>query len=188
MDEIDHPLWVDTNMSTGDTFFTAAAAAAEMMEFGGGRLLNERDLGNLIAMCGCFKGFTDTKACAHAQHTKKGLLDKQFKFAKQMVECNLLEPFWYIPDVDCQGLLRGEIEDFFYRMREEVHPLAPLRTYILHVKPYTPNHEHKTFWETASFITKDTKERPIDVWQDLCKSTYQPELLWIPSDQVRLPA
>lgn len=182
MGEIDHPLWVDTNMSTGDRFFELAEEAADAATFSGSQLLNDRDLGNLIGMCGCFKGFTDEQVSSQTGHTP-GLLDKQFKFAGKMADCQLLDSFWYVPDVHFGSVTRKVIVDFFYRMQDEVHYLAPLRTYILHVKNYTPNAD-TPLWGNAMHVTADTRERPIDVWRNLCRGTYPPQLLWIPNDQL----
>lgn len=177
------PVWVDTNMSTGKHFFD---------------VLNEQmpdydpfaswDFG----MCGCFKGFTDQQAAVQAgviDRQRKGsqpsLLDAQFAFAKWMVDAPMIAPFWYVPDL-CVNTTREDVRQFFERMRMEVDDCAPLRTHILHIKEYTPT-DHDQAWKLGDCQrTVDTKERPIDIWRELCECTYPPGLVWIPSDQVPL--
>jgi uncharacterized Fe-S cluster-containing radical SAM superfamily protein len=162
-------MWLDSNMSTGHTFFEKLALRPTIEQ-------------EFIAMCGCFKGFTPMD-CASITKCGVGLLDVQFDFAHKMVMDTNFNVFWYVPGVVGEGVTEWYIRMFFERMVEEVDPRAPLRTYILEVKPYTSTEDEG--WQKYS-PTLETGRRPIEVWNELLEEYYEPELLWLPNHQVKL--
>ena len=95
-----------------------------------------------------------------------------------------LEVYFYVPGIFSMGLKDPAqvIREFFDRMREEVDEFAPLRTYILEIKDYTPTVTSE--WVEWECCIADELRRPIDVWKQLCFEHYNPELLWLPSNQI----
>lgn len=161
-------LWIDTNLSTGP-------GLANTIGF-----VDQRN----VAISGCFKGFCPADADLATGAT--GLLNRQIKMAKQIIEETDLEAYFYVPGIIHKGNWAGGtadlIREFFDRLRAEVSEYAPLRTYILEVKNYSSTEigEWKN-WNSAL-----QEGRPIDVWQELCEEYYSPELLWLPNNQIDL--
>lgn len=165
-DSHDCLLWIDTNMSTDDRFFDAM------------KDINPYFTKN-TAFAGCFKGFTADDAAEMCGAD----LDHQFVFASKLVKETPYEVFFYIPGVFSPGIEPKDIETFFHRLRDQVDEYAPLRTYILQVKNYSPTEADG--WAKYQTQFPDEFSRPIDVWQHLIEKHYAPEFAWIPNHQVR---
>ncbi len=166
-------VWVDSNLSTGDIFFDALdKRSAEFRD----------NTGASAAVSGCFKGFTNADAAA-ATGMDEGLLDRQIEMARRLVEDTNFEVFFYVPNILGPKTTEDDIECFFNRLREEVDWNAPLRTYILEIKNYSSTEQEQ--WANWSDTCPNVGfTRPIDVWQQLCRDTYEPGLLWLPNHQV----
>jgi uncharacterized Fe-S cluster-containing radical SAM superfamily protein len=158
-------LWVDTNLSTGSTFFDAYE------KFG-------RDTRNM-GMCGCFKGFNDEGA--DRATGAMGLLERQLEFARRLIADTHIDAFFYLTDAVGDNTTEEDVVSFFNVMRDVVDEYAPLRTYVLQVKNYSPTNQEA--WTNHTGLLTNGK-RPVDVWHDLCVKHYGNELVWIPCHQV----
>lgn len=165
-------LWIDTNLAGGPAFVNKYKKSAMALEYQPN-----------VAISGCFKGFCESDA-EDATGVKGNLLKAQFETAKALIEETDLEAFFYVPGITHKALdnPQGYIEEFFNRMRQEVDEYAPLRTYILEIKNYSPTETHQ-WGEWNAYLPGGC--RPIDLWQQLCRKTYSPELLWLPNHQIQ---
>lgn len=184
-------LWIDTNLSTGNHLFNAIDKRTDM--FGGSNDYGVFEYGWNVGVCGCFKGFTDKQA-SDTTGADRGLLDRQIEMARRLIDDTLFEPFFYVPGIVEKNKNLGEIKDdisnLFHRLRHEVHENAPLRTHVLEIKNYSSTiiKEWDNYIGVLPYADLHTGKtlRPIDIWQELCRETYPPELLWLPDIQVSL--
>ena len=156
-------LWIDTNLMFDQRLINALKGVTMEEAYN-------------VCFSGCFKGWTANDAWEFCGAN----LDQQFDAAHALVKHTPFELFFYIPDAMTPGVTSSDIEAFFNRMVEEVDPMAPLRTYVLHVKDYTPTDKSK--WVDVRQQVDGL--RPIELWQHLCRKTFGPELNWIPNHQV----
>lgn len=165
-------LWIDTNLSTGTHFIEKYKRSAMSLAYQPN-----------VAISGCFKGFCESDA-EEATGVRGNLLKSQFDTAKALIEETDLEAFFYVPGITHKALAEPQdyIKQFFHRMREEVDENAPLRTYILEIKNYSPTVTSE-WGEWSAYLPGGC--RPIDVWQQLCREHYSPELLWLPNHQIQ---
>ena len=161
-------LWFSTNMSSGSRLFDVWEGYFDL------RFMTKPHAG----IAGCFKGFSPEDALDMAGAN----LDEQFIFAQRLVKQRDLEVFFYVPGLVRRGTSQSVIEAFFERLRQEVDEFAPLRTYILLIKPYASTDPE--IWEDYSMNINDSR-RVVDVWQGLCRDHYKPEELWLPSHQIK---
>jgi uncharacterized Fe-S cluster-containing radical SAM superfamily protein len=164
MSNEDGILWIDTNLMFDDRLISLLKTVTLDEAYG-------------VVFSGCFKGWTTGSAWEQC----RAHLCHQLEAAHKLVKETSVEVFFYIPDTMTPEIGALEIAEFFHRLMDEVDPMAPLRTYVLHVKDYTST--ESALWSTIK-QTVENGVRPIDLWKDLCEQTYGPELNWIPNHQV----
>lgn len=119
-------LWSDDNLSNDYLWRYLSAGEVE-------RLASYRNYGRV----GCFKGF-DEQSFTFNTTADPGLFRLQFELMRRIVRAGFDVYGYATFTSDDGGAVARRMCDFVDRLQEAVHPLFPLRTVPLRIRPFTP--------------------------------------------------
>ena len=123
-----------------------------------------------IGFCGCFKPGVDGVN-----------IYLQLEVAHAFAE--ITEIFFYWPS---WGSNNVEFIDFLHALEKAI-PFAPLRLTVIHIKyHYAAITQDKQTTRQEGETSDNNFHNMRLIWKQFCKDTYPPELLWLPSHQVKI--
>lgn len=132
---------------------------------------------------GCFKGF-DSQSFSYNISAPSELFERQFTVFRRLLECGF-DVYAYAtftcPSGHCSA---GRMSEFVDRL-QDIHPLLPLRTIPLRIRPFSATQARMRPGQESSF---DEQQRAGEFWDEELKNRFSSQQLLLPYEAIELRA